>query len=637
MDKILKPLNPQQRQAVIFNRGPMLVAAGPGSGKTRVLTHKIAYLIKAKKVPPEKILAVTFTNKAAGQMKEQVASLLGRSGPQPVVSTFHSFCARVLRVDGPRIGLSPDFVIYDEADQRALMRRVIKELKIPPRKYSPRAVLSRISRLKNELIPPEEYSLQAEGDFAELVARAYPAYQQALRSAQALDFDDLLTEVVRLFDHHPPALEKYWRRFDYLLVDEYQDTNHAQYAITKLLAGGAIHLCVVGDMSQAIYSFRGADFRNIVNFTDDFPTTQIFSLEENYRSSQTIITAAKELIKFNHSHIPLELWTKNESGEPLQLFAASNERDEANYILENLTETNLDQTAVLYRTNAQSRALEEALIHAEIPYQLVGGVRFYQRREIKDALGYLRVITNPADTVSWERIINTPPRGVGPKRLTQLQAAGFDLNQVEIIAKLPIKRWRNLTEKVSPDQLLRQVLGDAGYFDYWGDGSEESLGRLDNLEELILVAGQFDSLGKLLEHVALVEPHDRPRHQGQKIIGGQRGSLTLMTLHAAKGLEFSTVFITGVEEGLLPHARCLLNPDDLEEERRLFYVGMTRAKRRLHLTYTRRRHGREPRFNLMSRFIGEIPEDLVQLSSADGLQTIELDKSIKDYLENLLG
>lgn len=631
MSKILQDLNDAQKQAVQETEGPILIVAGPGSGKTRCLTHRIAYLIKEKNVPPENILAATFTNKASNEMKERAGKLLATSDQQlPWIGTFHATCARILRIDGKEIGIPQDFVIYDEGDSKKLIKKLLEKLRILERDARPGPVLGTIEGAKHELIDAADYRGYAYGYFQGQVARIYPEYQKALSENHALDFGDLIFKTVRLFELRPRVLEKWQDRFRYLLVDEYQDTNKAQYVLVKLLAQKHHNICVVGDIAQAIYSWRGADFRNVLNFEKDWPKVKIFRLEQNYRSTQKIIQAAKEVIEHNRTHIALNLWTENASGDGIKVYEAEDEKDEAKYVTRKIRDTRYEiqdtNFAVLYRTNAQSRALEETFIHEGIPYQLVGGVKFYERREIKDTLSYLRIIENPSDRLGLERIINVPPRGVGKKTQEKLEARGWKLEDVDDILEFSFAELLAQKEKVPPSKMMDIVLDKTGYLRWLDDGSEENLSRVENIEELRSVASQFETLKEFLENVALVENARNSRganqlYLPQNTVDGMRDTLrvtrnapfvTLMTLHAAKGLEFPVVFIVGIEEGLLPHSRSMVDIFELEEERRLFYVGMTRAQEELHLTYTRERlYFGGDRVSRASRFLSEIPKDLL--------------------------
>lgn len=591
---ILSTLNAHQQEAVCYTQGPSLILAGAGSGKTRVLTHKVAYLIREKSIDPTQILMVTFTNKAAGEMKKRITELLGVSPSQlPMAGTFHSICARILRLDGPRGGIGNDFVIYDTDDQLDAIKTIMKEMDISTKNFHPNAILKTISEAKNELIGPLEYPQYARGYFQETVAKIYISYQQTLRKNTALDFDDLIMETVKLFMEDKTTLVKYQEQFHYVLVDEYQDTNHAQYSLTKLLSGRYKNITVVGDASQSIYRFRGADFTNMVNFKTDYPHAKEFHLERNYRSTQTILDGAYAVISKNRSHPILKLWTEKSSETAIELYEAQNEKDEAGFIITSILQSGQPYSdfAVLYRTNAQSRAIEEAMVKAALPYQLVGGTKFYERKEIKDVIAYLRLILHPHDSISRVRA-----EKIGKGRLT---------------------RFLELQEKIHTDEslialttleILDRILDTTRYTDLYDPRNEEESYRLENIKELRSVAMQYPSLIEFLETVALLEKETKPGKTSQK----PGNAVTLMTLHSAKGLEFSDVFIIGMEEGLFPHSRALMEREELEEERRLCYVGITRAKNRLTLTYARQRLYFGSRITgTVSRFIADIPESIL--------------------------
>jgi len=604
MIDILTELNSQQQRATTYGDGPLLILAGAGSGKTRTLTYRAAYLILEKHIPAENILLLTFTNKAAGEMKERIQRLIAShlspfTFHLPYAGTFHSFCAKVLRADGDLLGISHNFVIYDEADQADAIRGVIKKLDLSIKEYKPQSVLNTISGAKNELLSELEYPQYARGIWQKNVAQIYLEYQRFLRQNQAVDFDDLIFKVIDLFKKFPEVLGKYQNKYRYLLVDEYQDTNHAQYVLTKLLASRYRNLTVVGDCSQSIYGWRGANFRNLINLKSDFPALKIINLEQNYRSTKTILDVAYSVICHNTTHPILKLWTKNEEGEKIYLYEASSEINEAEFIVNqisrHLDQYRLSDFAILYRTNAQSRVLEEFFLQSGIPYVLVGGTRFYQRKEVKDVLAYLRLIANPKDTVSHVRI-----EKLGKARLEKF------LNWQE----------RNLSKnkRLLTLDLFDELLKATNYLELYDPKDEEDLARLENINELRSVANEFPDLNDFLENVSLVEQEslpDKPATNGDK-----KEAVTLMTLHAAKGLEFPIVFIVGMEEGLFPHSRSLLNQSELEEERRLCYVGITRAKKKLFLTYARRRlYFGQHSANEVSRFIQDIPKDLIKIAN----------------------
>ncbi len=609
MEAILEKLNQKQKEAVTATSGPLLVLSGPGSGKTRVITHRIAYILKQKLASAEEILAVTFTNKAANEMKERIKKLV--STVPPWMGTFHSICARILRKDGSILGISPKFVIYDDDDTLSLIKEILKELGLDPKNFSPYAIRNSISSAKNELLTPEDYQNYAKGYFQEVVIKVYFAYQKRLNQSSALDFDDLLMKTVLLLEKFPEVLEKYQNKFRYILVDEYQDTNKAQYTLTKLLSQKHKNICIVGDASQAIYGWRGADFRNILNFSKDFPTAKIINLEQNYRSTKNILSAAKSVISQNRSHPVLDLWTENEDGVPTIVYQGRNEVEEAEFVIrtaKKLLSSNqgftLGNFAVLYRTNAQSRVLEEAFLREGLPYRLVGATSFYQRKEIRDTLAYLRFINNPADSLSFKRIINNPPRGIGPKALSEENNPKVS----SFLESMGVLRQK--AENLSSIAVIDLVLAETNYLSYLDDGSEEALSRIENVKELRSVAAEFPKLEDFLENVSLVEENFVPnRATASK---DERNAVTLMTLHAAKGLEFPVVFIIGMEEGLLPHSQSLTDTAEVEEERRLCYVGITRAQKQLYLTYTQSRLYFGSRSEgVVSRFILEIPEELL--------------------------
>ena len=591
--------------------------AGPGSGKTRVLTNRVAYLIQEYGVLPENILCVTFTNKAAGEIKDRVRALLGTDKAPAWTGTFHSVCSKILRKDGFNIGVPVSFAIYDSDDQAALIKSILKDFGIDPKKFSPSNVLATISSAKSELIKPSEYEKLAYGYYQKTVAKIYPEYQKRLRKNVALDFDDLLVETVNLFEQNQQVLEKYQAFFKFILVDEYQDTNKAQYVLAKLLALLKGNLYTVGDMSQAIYSFRGADYRNILHFQQDYPNAKVYNLEQNYRSTQTILDAAKSVIKNNSTHIPLDLWTKNGGGEKIVSFTARSEKEEAQFVVDELLYElsqgkSYEDIAVLYRTNAQSRNMEEALIKNNIPYKIVGGLRFYARKEIKDVIGYLRVLHNPKDSVSWERIINVPNRGLGQKSVEKLKEGGWVLAEIEEKTKLPFAKWLGEKEKLSTLELMDSALFETKYIQWLNDGSEENLSRIENIKELRSVAALFVNLEEFLENVSLIESSNRANVH---TVGG----VTLMTIHASKGLEFPVVFIIGMEEGLFPHIQSIMELAQLEEERRLCYVAITRAMEKVFLTSAQSRlYFGTTQSNMPSRFLAEIPQRLVSQKGLGG-------------------
>lgn len=613
----MEGLNPQQKEVTTFVGGSAIVLSGPGSGKTRVITHRIAYLIIEKKIQPEKILAVTFTNKAANEMRERVIRLLATTlqpynpSTLPAVGTFHSLGSKILREDGYSVGLGKGFLIFDEDDSLALVKETMKNLNIDPKQFSPGAVKGSIEGAKNELIGPEEYNSLAKGFFQEeIVSKVYQIYQKRLEENHAADFEDLLFKTVSLFKKYPEVLEKYQTRWQYILVDEYQDTNKAQYELTRLLVGKNRNIFIVGDAAQAIYGWRGADFRNILNFSTDFPETKIFNLEQNYRSTKKILSAATSIISQNRSHPILSLWTQNADGEPIIVYEAKNELDEAGFITRVVGRMTADaynfkDLAVLYRTNAQSRSIEESFLREGVPYILVGGVRFYERKEVKDVLGYLRLIANPRDSVSYKRVVNVPPRGVGPATLKQ---GGERVKEFEGL----IKQMRKEAEGKPTIDITDLVLDTTKYLNWLDDGSLEAAARVENVKELRSVAAEFPILDDFLENVSLVEREYGPTKPSLE--KSQPDAVTLMTAHAAKGLEFPIVFMIGMEEGLFPHSRSITDGNEIEEERRLCYVGITRAKQQLYLTYaTQRLYFGQRSEGIPSRFLIEIPQDLVTI------------------------
>ncbi len=599
----LNELNPAQRQAVVKTDGPVLILAGAGSGKTKVLTYRVAYLIQEKHVSASNILMLTFTNKAAGEMKERITKLLSGyhlradSFQLPFAGTFHALCARILRKDGKHTGIPPSFLIYDGQDQIDLIKSIMKAFDISVKNFNPGAILHTISEAKNELISALEYPQYARGYFQETVSRVYLEYQKSLRENEALDFDDLLMKTVELFVKQPDILGRYQETYRYILVDEYQDTNKVQYELTKLLSARYRNVCVVGDASQSIYRWRGADFRNIVHFKRDFPDVAEFHLEQNYRSTQVVLDAAFGVIARNTTHPILKLWTDKHGGDKITLYEARNEHDEALFLVQTILQSNspFANFAVLYRTNAQSRVLEEAFLHAGIPYILVGGTRFYERKEIKDVLAYLRVLANPKDTVSYKRI-----EKLGKGRLEKfLHFANAFAKDTKLLSLTTL-------------ELLDKTLDVTQYLKLYDANNEEEMYRLENIKELRSVATEFAELQTFLETVSLVEQEYEPDTLKKR--DRNRDAVTLMTMHAAKGLEFHIVFMIGMEEGLFPHSRSLMEREELEEERRLCYVGITRAKEKVYMTYANRRlfFGTRTQ-NMISRFIADIPEHAIEL------------------------
>jgi len=590
----LKDLNNGQKTAVMSDHGPMLILAGAGSGKTRALTYKAAYLVKEKGVDPSNILLVTFTNKAAKEMKERVEKLIGEEIKLGFIGTFHALGARILRIEGKKIGVERDYLIYDEADSLEIIKQAIKNLNLESATVKPRAVKATISGAKNELLGALEYLQMARGEWQEKVGRIYLEYQRLLETYGALDFDDLLMKTVRLFKKEPQVLDKYSNNFEHVLVDEYQDTNKAQYELTRMLSKRWRNLCAVGDFSQSIYSFRGADFRNLNNLKKDYPNLKVINLEQNYRSTANILKAANKVISKNTMHPILRLWTEEKGGEKLKIIGAENEKQEAEIIIDLIKQSgeNLREIVILYRTNAQSRIIEEALIKAGISYVLVGGVRFYGRKEVKDCLAYLKFLVNPKDKISYTRL-----EKLGKRRLNKFLEWKKE-NKEEI-------------KKMETKKILEEILEASEYLDRFNPKEEEDLMRLENIEELKSVGEEFKNIGEFLEQVALVEQTDLLEEK--KLKDGKKDAVTLMTLHASKGLEFKIVFMIGMEEGLFPHSRSMINKQELEEERRLCYVGITRAKERVFLSYAYKRlYFGTLSNNAVSRFLREIDEELVE-------------------------
>lgn len=642
--ELLKGLNKEQQEAVKHTEGPLLIMAGAGSGKTRVLTHRIAYLVEEKQVPPYNILAITFTNKAAREMKDRVEGLVGRDSYQIWVSTFHSMCVRILRRDIDRIGYSGNFTILDSSDQQTVIKQVLKNLNIDPKNFEPRAMIGQISSLKNELITPKEYTKTANNYFEKEVARIYEAYQKMLEKNEALDFDDLIMQTIHLFERVPETLEYYQNRFQYIHVDEYQDTNHAQYYLVKLLADRYKNICVVGDSDQSIYAWRGANIANILSFEKDYEDARTILLEQNYRSTKSILDAANEVIQNNKGRQAKKLWTDNLGGEKINYYQGSSERDEALFITETIQNLIGDKKykpsdiAILYRTNAQSRAIEDTFMKSDITYQMIGGQRFYDRKEIKDMIAYLRLITNPDDDISFERVVNVPKRGVGATSVERLRAyatendisfynaakevdfTGISKRTANTIAEfqLMIENFNKQQDFLSATDIVEEVLEKTGYIEMLKkENTIESSSRIENLEEFQTVTKEFEktadedkSLIAFLTDLALVADIDSMDNDDDP---DNNEKVTLMTLHSAKGLEFPVVFLIGMEENIFPHSRSLMDNDEMEEERRLAYVGITRAERELYLTHAKMRtlYGRT-NMNAMSRFIKEIPEELIE-------------------------
>ena len=647
--ELLNGMNPRQKEAVLHTDGPLLLMAGAGSGKTRVLTHRIAYLIEEKEVNPWNILAITFTNKAAKEMKERVNAILASGGEDVWVSTFHSMCVRILRRDVDFIGYNRNFTIIDSSEQLTLMKRILKELNIDPKKYDPRSILGTISQAKNSLQTPQDFTKMQGSYYEEIAAKCYAAYQKELQYNQCMDFDDLIMNTIRLFEEHPDSLTYYQNKFHYIHVDEYQDTNHAQYTLVNLLAGRFRNLCVVGDADQSIYGWRGADMQNILDFEKDYPDAAVILLEQNYRSTKNILSAANQVIENNSNRKPKNLWTENKEGNKITYYRADNERDETRFIVDRMQEEirsnhrNYGDFAILYRTNAQSRVMEETLLKANIPYKMVGGHKFYDRKEIKDILAYLNVLANPQDSISFERIVNSPKRGIGPGSIEKLRsfaslhewplleaAQNVDLANIGGKAGQQLGTFGEMIQEVTQmipyltvTELTKEVLDRSGSLeDLKIHNTLEAQARIENLEEFLTVTQEFDKqfeqqneedadapeekLTVFLNDLALVSDIDNLEEDASQV--------TLMTLHAAKGLEFPVVFLIGLEEGVFPLSRALMEESELEEERRLAYVGITRAEEALYLTnaFSRTLYGRT-QYNRPSRFVEEIDQELLEI------------------------
>jgi DNA helicase-2/ATP-dependent DNA helicase PcrA len=648
VERLLAGLNGPQREAVEHGGGPLLVLAGAGSGKTRVLTHRIAYLLATGEARPGEILAITFTNKAAAEMRERVGQLVGRSVRAMWVTTFHSACARMLRVDAERLGYSKGFTIYDGADSLRMLKRCLTELGVDPKRFPPRAVRAKISGAKNQLTDASAYSETVGSVFEEVVAEAFPLYEKRMLEANAMDFDDLLVRTVNAMELFEEVRERWRRTFRHVLVDEYQDTNHAQYRLLQLLASEHGNLMVVGDEDQSIYGFRHADIRNILDFEDDFPDAAMVKLEQNYRSTQTILSAANAVVERNRERRPKELWTEEQGGEPVQLSELNDEHEEARWVAAEIERLGEEQgvarsdVAVFYRTNAMSRVLEDTLNRFDVPYQVIGGTKFYERAEIKDAVAYLSLLVNPADLVSFQRIVNSPRRGIGNTTQGKLAAhantTGLPIwdvvERVEEVPGISAAAIKNVTrfyeimatlreradEEGPVATLLEAVLNESGYLEALAaERTVEAEGRAENLEALVAGAAEFD-VEREREGASEVSPLEEYLQQislysEQDSLQAEQELVTLMTLHNAKGLEYDTVFIVGCEDGAFPHMRALEEGGE-EEERRLCYVGITRARRRLYLTWARERQlfGRSER-NLPSRFVDEIPVELTERHS----------------------
>ena len=642
MHPLLNGMNDRQAEAVQTTEGPLLIMAGAGSGKTRVLTHRIAYLIDEKEINPWNILAITFTNKAAREMRER-AEKLKTEAQDCLIATFHSMCVRILRREADHIGYNRNFTIVDPGEQRTLMKRILKNLNLDPKKWNERAILGTISNAKNDLIDEVAYANLADDMYTEIVAKCYTAYQKELRQSEAMDFDDLIMLTLRLFDQNPDVLTYYQQRYQYIHVDEYQDTNHAQYQLVKLLASRFKNICVVGDADQSIYGWRGADMQNILDFEKDYPEAKVVLLEENYRSTKTILQAANEVIRNNRNRRPKNLWTQNEDGEEIVYYRANDEQDEALFVARTIDQLNREgyshrDFAVLYRTNAQSRTVEEALLKSNIPYTMVGGTKFYSRKEIRDVISYLNLIANPSDNISYERVVNEPKRGVGPGTVEKIRdfASSQEISLLDASANIllsPVKGKAaqavydfanlllDLRERLNDftvTELVEAVLEKTGYTaSLAAQATLESQARIENIEEFLSVTRNFDEspdnpadesgldkLSRFLNDLALIADTDDGDQESSEV--------TLMTLHAAKGLEFPVVFLVGMEENVFPLSRACEDEDELEEERRLAYVGITRAEKILYLTNAKSRmlYG-ERRYNEPTCFLREISSALL--------------------------
>lgn len=641
MNSLLNGMNDRQAEAVQTTEGPLLIMAGAGSGKTRVLTHRIAYLIDEKQVNPWNILAITFTNKAAREMKER-AYQLNPASQDCLIATFHSMCVRILRREADRIGYNRNFTIVDPGEQRSLMKRIIKTLNLDPKKWNERSILGTISNAKNDLIDEKAFEAGAGDMYTQIVAKCYTAYQKELRQSEAVDFDDLIMLTLRLLDQHPDVLTYYQQKFQYIHVDEYQDTNTAQYQLVKLLASRFKNICVVGDADQSIYGWRGADMQNILDFEKDYPESKVILLEENYRSTKTVLQAANDVIANNRNRRPKKLWTQNQEGDKITYYRATDETDEAVFVAGQIDKLHREgkaykDFAVLYRTNAQSRTIEEALLKSNIPYTMVGGTKFYSRKEIRDIIAYLNIVANPSDNLSYERIVNEPKRGIGPSTVAKIRdfASFQDYSLLEAsyhvmlsgikgkvgqaiydLATL-VYTWREKLDATPITELVETILDDTGYSNALrSQQTLEANARIENIQEFLSVTKNFDDknagneetglerLSRFLNDLALIADSD----EGDK----ESSEVTLMTLHAAKGLEFPIVFLVGMEENVFPLTRAAADEDELEEERRLAYVGITRAETSLYLTnaHSRLLFGRS-NYNQPSRFIREISSDLL--------------------------
>lgn len=656
-DRVLESLNPPQREAVEATDGPLMIIAGAGSGKTRTLTHRIAYLLAAGKARPHQILALTFTNKAANEMRERVFELVGEEGARGLwMGTFHSIFARLLRREADVVGFTSDFSIYDQDDSQRVIRNLMDRWDMDTKRFKPRAIHSLISNAKNQLTSPEEFRKSAYGPFEERASELYRPYQNALRQSNAMDFDDLLIKPIDVFEEDESVLEKYQDRWRYLHIDEYQDTNRAQYRLARMLADRHSNLCVVGDDAQSIYSFRGADIRNILDFQEDFPEAETVRLERNYRSSKRILQLADSVIEHNEDRIEKSLWTDNDEGEYVTLMESISEKDEARKVSQHVRDLHVregipyEDFAVLYRTNAQSRSLEDALRQQDIPYQVVGGVSFYQRKEIKDVLAYLRLLVNPEDEAALRRVINYPTRGIGDRTVEELTvlARSRDATLWEAVRHVEdadlysrqanaVVRFREMIETFQDevgdapaDELARSLIEETGMLEELRrDDTVESLSRWENVQELLNAVAEYvdeteeGTLADFLQEVSLMTDVDGLEEDANRV--------TLMTLHASKGLEFPVVFVTGLEEGLFPLSRATEKREELEEERRLFYVGVTRAEEQLFLSYARSRYRYgEHQDNTKSRFLDEVDTSVVRTEGGGEIEQNESRFSLEE-------
>ncbi|MBM7839016.1 DNA helicase-2/ATP-dependent DNA helicase PcrA [Alkalihalobacillus xiaoxiensis] len=643
IERMLSGLNPEQRKAVVHTDGPLLLMAGAGSGKTRVLTHRISYLLRKNQTPPWAVLALTFTNKAAREMKDRVIDLVGPIAEDIWISTFHSMCVRILRRDIDRIGYTRNFTILDSSDQLSVIKQILKNKNLDTKKFDPRAILGIISSAKNELQTAKQFNKQQQEMFQQVAGEVYVEYEKRLKVNNALDFDDLIMKTIQLFADVPEVLEFYQRKFQYIHVDEYQDTNKAQYKLVKMIADRLQNICVVGDSDQSIYAWRGADIQNILSFEKDYPDATVILLEQNYRSTKTILDAANQVISNNGNRKPKNLWTENQDGPKIGVFEGATEQAEAQFVVEKIKEAAKEDdnfsyrdVAILYRTNAQSRIIEEYFVKSNLDYNIIGGTKFYDRKEIKDVLAYLRLVSNPEDDISLTRVINVPKRGIGATTVDKIAAyaesnglsmyrALSEADQIGVTARAYTKliefrdhvsNWVQQQDYLSVTELVEQLLDQTGYRDMLkAEQSIEAQSRLENIDEFITVTTEFEKrseekdLVSFLTDLALVADIDQLDNEEEDV---QKDAITLMTLHSAKGLEFPYVFLIGMEEGVFPHSRSLFEQTEMEEERRLAYVGITRAEKQLYLTNAKVRmlYGRT-NSNPSSRFIAEIPEALL--------------------------